>query len=268
MQNVKLIFNFIGVSVVDWHSAFKFFSERLGLNYQLDPKHGDWATLGGAGDDSQQRDSRSAGFELFDRGRAVTERRWGVNQGIRPGFQVFNLENVMAKLDLPFTVDERPWGKTAEFATVEGIRFALTEIPFAPCSDDLSTPYIGHVAIKCADLEAMQDFYVDILGFTRTETGSDYILLTQADGFPSIILEPGGSSSRFDVRDTPWHENVVRAFPVFISLMTADIRSAYDHLRSNHVTVQRELMSHPSWGGTDIHIADPDGNAIQVVQYE
>jgi catechol 2,3-dioxygenase-like lactoylglutathione lyase family enzyme len=268
MQNVDMIFNFIGVSVVDWPSAFKFFSETLGLNYQLDPKHGDWAIWGGGWDDYYHRSSRSAVFELFDDGRGVTDRRWGMNQGIRPGFQVFNLESAMAKLDLPFTVHECPWGKTAEFATVEGIRFALAEIPFAPCSDDLSTPYIGHVAIKCADLEAMQHFYVDILGFTRTETGSDYTLLTQSGGFPSVILEPGGSPSTFDVRNTPWQDNAVRAFPVFLSMMTSDLRSAYDHFQSNHVTVQRELISHQSWGGTDIHIADPDGNAIQVVQYE
>jgi len=268
MNNPGLSFNFIGVSVVDWHSAFTFFSETLGLNYQLDPKHGDWAIWGGGWDDYHHRGSHSAIFELFDGGRAVKERYWGMNQGIRPGFQVFDLENSMAKLDIPFTVEERPWGKTAEFSTVEGIRFALTEIPFAPCSDDPSIPYIGHVAIKCANFEEMQNFYVDILGFSRTETGADYTLLTQADGFPSIILEHGGSESKFDLVNTLWEDNAVRASPVFLSLMTRDIQAAYAYLRSQHVTIQRDIIFNAPWGRTDFHIADPDGNGIQIVRYE
>jgi catechol 2,3-dioxygenase-like lactoylglutathione lyase family enzyme len=267
MENPSLTFNFIGVSVVDWHAAFKFFSKTLGLRHKLEPALADWAVLGVTSDADQHEKNRSASFELFDRGRAVAERCWGLNQGIRPGFHVSNLQNVMMKLDIPFTVEERSWGKAAEFSTVEGIRFALAEIPNASYSDDLSTPYIGHVAIKCADFEAMQHFYVDVLGFTRAEAGADYALLTQPDGFPFIVLERGGNRSSFDVRNTPWENNAVRAFPVFISLMTTNLRSAYDHLTANQVTVQREWMTHEDWGGSDFHIADPDGNAIQVVQY-
>lgn len=268
MENPNLIFNFIGVCVVDWHSAYRFFSETLGIHSELEPKHGDWAIFGGAWDAYYKHGSRSAIFELFDRGRAVTERQWGVNQGIRPGFHVSNLHNAMTNLRIPFTTDERPWGKTAEFSTVEGIRFAFAEIPDAPWSDDPSVPYIGHVAIKCANFEAMQNFYSDVLGFTRAAAGADYVLLTQPGGFPSVILEPGGRESKFDLRNTPWEDNAVRAFPVFLSLMTTDIRSAYAHLQSNPVTVLREMISNQEWGGTDFHIADPDGNGIQVVQYE
>jgi predicted enzyme related to lactoylglutathione lyase len=59
----------------------------------------------------------------------------------------------------------------------------------------------------------------------------------------------------------------VRAFPVFISLMTTDIQSAYAYLKSKGVTILRDIISDQSWGGSDLHIADPDGNGIQVVQY-
>ena len=59
----------------------------------------------------------------------------------------------------------------------------------------------------------------------------------------------------------------MRAFPVFLSLMTTDIRSAYAHLKSHPVTVLREVILNQDWGGTDFHIADPDGNGIKVVQY-
>jgi catechol 2,3-dioxygenase-like lactoylglutathione lyase family enzyme len=240
----------------------------LGLKYEQNPNHGDWAMLGNAWDSNDDQNHHSASFELFDRGRSVTERHWGLNQGIRPGFQVSNLHASMEKLRLPFVMEERPWGKTAEFETVAGIRFALAEIPDAPFSDDLSVPYIGHVAIKCANFEAMQNFYGNVLGFAITATGADYAVLTQPERFPSVILERGGSESKFDLVDTPWENNAVRASPVFLSLMTKDIHSAYAYLQSQHVTVQRDILFHEDWGGTDFHIADPDGNGIQIVLYE
>jgi len=268
MDKPNLTFNFIGVCVVDWQPAFKFFTETLGLKYVLNPKHGDWATLGGGWDSNDDPNHHSASFELFDGGRSVTERHWGLNQGFRPAFQVSNLHTVMEKLRIPFVVEERPWGKTAEFDTIEGIRFALAEIPNAPFSDDLAVPYIGHVAIKCANFEAMQNFYGNVLGLKITATGADHAVLTQPDGFPFVVLERGGSESKFDLVNTPWEDNAVRASPVFLSVMTKDIQATYTYLQSQHVTIQREIIFHASWGGTDFHIADPDGNGIQVVLYE
>lgn len=268
MDRPNLIFNFIGVSVVDWHSAFQFFSKTLGFKYKLEPRHGDWAVFGGAWDAYYQEGNRSAIFELFDQGRAATVRRWGVNQGIRPGFHVSDLETIMTRFNFPFSVEVRPWGKAVEFSTTEGIRFAFAEIPDARFSDDLSTPYIGHVAIKCADFDTAQEFYGNVLGFMQSEVGDDYAIFTQTDGYPYVILERGGSSPRFDPRGTPWENNPVRAFPVFISLMTNDIRSTYAHLQSQNVKIMRDILHHEDWGGTDLHIADPDGNGIQVVQYD
>lgn len=268
MNKPNLTFNFIGVCVVDWRSAFRFFSETLGFKYALEPKLGDWAVLGGAWDAHYSKGGYSLIFELFDRGREVTERRWGLNQGVRPGLHVSNLQRVMERFDFPFTVEDRPWGKTAEFSTTEGIRFALAEIPDRPFSDDLSIPYIGHVAIKCADFEAMQHFYGDVLGLTKVAAGADHVVLTQSNEHPLVILERGGSASRYDLENTFWKTNAVRAFPVFPSLTTADIQAAHAYFRSNDVIVLREILSHTDWGGTDFHIADPDGNGIQIVGYQ
>lgn len=267
MKNVNLTFNFIGVSVVDWHSAFRFFSETLGMKFQLEPKFGDWAMLGGGWEPYYKEGSRSAIFELFDGGQAVTERYWGLNQGIRPGFHVSNLQGTVDRLHIPFTFAKRPWGNTAEFSTTEEICFAFAEIPNTPFSDDLSVPYIGHVAIKCANFEGMQNFYCNVLGFSQVDADVDYAILTQPDGHPLVILEPGGSESIIDLRDTPWVKDAVRASPIFMSLMTTDIQFAYAYLQSKGVTLLREIISHEDWGGTDFHIADPDGNELQVVQY-
>lgn len=267
MKMPELTFNFIGVCVVDWKPAFQFFSEVLGFKYALEPKYGDWAIFGGGWEAHYQQGSYSLIFELFDRGREVTERRWGLNQGIRPGLHVSNLQRVMERFDFPFVVEEHPWGKTAEFTTTEGIRFALAEIPDRPFSDDLTIPYIGHVAIKCADFTAMQQFYCDVLGFEKVATGADYVVLTQAHEHPFVILERGGSEFRFDLKHTIWEDNAVRAFPIFPSLTATDIQAAHAYMQSNAVTVLREIITHADWGGTDFHIADPDGNGIQIVGY-
>jgi len=267
MKNVNLTFNFIGVCVVDWHSAFRFFHETLGLKFKLEPKFGDWAMFGGGWEAYYHEGSRSAIFELFDSGQTVNERHWGLNQGIRPGFHVSNLQRTLEGLAIPFTLAERPWGNTAEFSTTEGIRFAFAEIPNAPFSDDPSAPYIGHVAIKCIHFEEMKRFYSAVLGFTQAEAGRDYAIFTQPDGHPWIILEPGGIST-LDPGQPLRVDNAVRTFPVFISLMTSDVQAAYTYLQSKNVAVLRQITSHTDWGGTDFHIADPDGNGIQVVQYE
>jgi predicted enzyme related to lactoylglutathione lyase len=50
-------------------------------------------------------------------------------------------------------------------------------------------------------------------------------------------------------------------------MMTPDIRAAHAYLQARGVTMLRGIVYHDDWGGTDVHIADPDGNAIQVVQY-
>ncbi len=59
----------------------------------------------------------------------------------------------------------------------------------------------------------------------------------------------------------------MRAFPVFISLMTSDRQTVFGHVKSRSVKILRDVISDDDRGGTDLHIADPDGNGIQVVQY-
>jgi len=270
MKPIDLTFNFIGVSVVDWQPAFDFFHHQVGMKAGRHAEFGNWAIFGG-GWDAYQAGNRSAIFELFDNGRSVPSREWGLNQGIRPGLHVVELaatvQTLREKSVQVGDIVAQPWGKAAEIIAPEGIRFALCEIPDQPASDDLAQPYVGHVAIKCADFVAMQHFYGGILGFTQMASGENHAIYDQEDGHPLIVLERGGAPANFDPRNTHWKDDAVRAFPVFMSLMTPDIHAAVAHLRTANVTILREVISHADWGGTDIHIADPDGNALQVVQY-
>ena len=269
-EQPDLTFNFIGVTVVDWLHAFAFFTQTLGLHAELNPQHGDWANLGG-GWDGYYTGNRSAVFELFDGGRAVENRHWGHHQGIRPGFQVANLAQMVGMLTKRGVAVEEtvshPWGQSAEFTTAEGIRFALAHIPGRPTSDDLARPFIGHVALKCADLPAMKRFYRQALGFHQSAEGADYAIFSQADDHPQIILTTGGAPDRFEPSQSKWADDPVRAYPVFLSMMTPDVQAVSEHLAKHNVHILRGIVSHDDWGGTDMHIADPDGNPIQIVHY-
>jgi catechol 2,3-dioxygenase-like lactoylglutathione lyase family enzyme len=272
MKPIELTFNFIGMSVVTWQPVFRFFHEKWGMKAERRAEFGDWANLGGGWDVYYESGRQGAIFELFDGGRAVTERRWGVNQGIRPGFHVPNLSDAIAILQARgvahgTAITEHPWGRTAEIIAPEDIRIAIAEVPGRPASDDLAVPHIGHVAIKCADVAAMRRFYGNTIGYEQVNAGPDYTIFAQQNAHPLVILEPGGGASSFDPRDSPWELDPVRAFPVFLSMMTPDIHAAHIYLQSQDVTILRDIITHEDWGGTDLHIADPDGNAIQIVQY-
>lgn len=271
MKRIDLTFNFVGMSVVAWRPAFDFFHKTLGMTATLRADLGDWANLGRGGTSAD--DTRhGANFELFDGGRAASARHWGLNQGVRPGLHVPDLAEAVGQfrsrgIELAGGIVRRPWGSAVEFATTEGVRFALATIPGTRASADFATPYIGHAAIKCADFPAMQRFYGDIIGYTPIDAGQDYAVYAQPSEQPLVILEPGGEASSFDPANSPWEHDAVRAFPVFISMMTPDIHTAAAYLREQGVTVLRDIRSHDDWQGTDLHIADPDGNGIQVVQY-
>ena len=266
MTKPLLTFNFIGVAVVNWQPAFELFHEKLGIRAETNPDYGDWANLGGAWE-AYNGGSRSAIFELFDGGRAVSERAWGVNQGIRPAFHVHDIDKAIATLEakiIPvYDKQQKPYGTVAEFKTIEGIRFALAHLPYVPASDDFELPYIGHVAIRCADFEAMQQFYGDVIGFNSADQRDDLVVYEQHDNHPKIILEAGGQPMTI----TDWAGDVVRACPVFLSMMTGTIDTVYQHFKQSNVSILRAIKRHDDWGGTDFHVADPDGNRIQIVQY-
>jgi hypothetical protein len=56
-------------------------------------------------------------------------------------------------------------------------------------------------------------------------------------------------------------------YPMWISFETKDVKRANSWLKEQNVTILHPLTYHKDWLGTDIIIADMDGNPIQVVQY-
>lgn len=266
---MEIEFNFMGVCIEDWHTSYRFYTEILGMYAELDPDLGNWASLGG-GWDAYRAGSRSMIVELFDGGRlACGGRSWGHEQGIRPGIQVDDLEAVVVAArarGVPFTgeIEETDWGRRIEFAAPEGIRWTLSEAPDQPSSTDLFKPHFGHVEIKAHDLTGQVVFYRDVMGMHLESENQAQVILGQGAGKPWLALEPGGEKQ---INDPSWASDPALAHPVFISFMTFDIQEVAARLREANVTILKGIERHVDWGGTDLIIADMDGNALQIVQY-
>lgn len=267
--NMDITFNFIGMSVANWPAAHTFFTQSLGLQAELNPAYGDWANLGG-GWSGYYSDTHSLVCELFDNGGPVATRWWGHHQNIRPAIHVDDLDATVNQLrgrGIHFAgeIENRSWGRQIEFDTVEGIKWAIAQIPSHPMRHDLSRPHIGHVAIKTADFKAQQDFYERILGLELRDSGQDHAIYTQnKPNHPFIILLTGGEVVHYDPDSVRPPE---RAHPFFLSLMTPELSTVLETINQQGLALLRSVTHHADWGGTDVVIKDADGNAIQIVQY-
>ena len=270
-SNSAMELHFIGVTAANWHSAFEFYTKRLGVRVNAtNPALGNWAQLGAGGDDYWSGISRSMTFELFDGGPpGKKERRWGHKQGFRPGIQVENLDAMVAAArarGVPFTgeIEQTDWGRRIEFTAPDDVRWTLSEARSRPADSDLAEPLIGHVEIKAHDVAGQKAFYRDVMGLHLESENARCIILGQGPGKPWLTIEPGGEKQ---TNSPALASEPTRGHPIFISFMTHHLDQTAARLRKSGVTILCEVTHHPDWNGTDLIIADVDGNAIQVVQY-
>lgn len=261
--------NFLGLYVAAWQASYQFYTEILGMHADEDPSLGVWASLGG-GWDAYRTGCRSMICELFDGGRPVRRgRAWGRGQGIRPAIHVDDLDAVVSAArarGVPFTgaVEETAWGRRIEFTVPEGLRWTLCQTPGRPSSPDLFKPYIGHVEIKACDVAGQTAFYRDVIGMNLESETLAQVIVGQGVGQPWLTVESGGEKQMNDPAGGP---DAIRGQPVFISFMASDIQAVAARLTEAQATLLKDIEHHDAWGGTDIIIADVDGNALQVVQY-
>ena len=95
--------------------------------------------------------------------------------------------------------------------------------------------------------------------------GEQAIHLTQAYGEAWLRMEAGGR--RLPLPSETGMLKPAFFYPLWISFETPDAVQANEWLSDQNVTVLQPLTHHQDWGGTDIIIADPDDNAIEIVEY-
>ena len=109
------------------------------------------------------------------------------------------------------------------------------------------------------DLDAIVDFYVDVLGFTllRDDRGTSS---------PYVYLERGaarvGASRRYDEVDP-----ATRMPPVGIELVVEvpDVEGLRDHV-AQRWPLEEDLVRRP-WGLTDFRVLDPAGHYLRVTGF-
>ena len=77
---------------------------------------------------------------------------------------------------------------------------------------------------------------------------------------PELVLLPGGRRHALEAR---WMEQPALGQKAFLGFMTEDIHRAASRLKSAGVRILHDV-EHQDWGGTDLIVADADGNAVQV----
>lgn len=269
---VDLALNFVGVNAADFGRAFAFYTATLGVDPAAPTPPEDaesWAMLVAGWDDSPVADAHDLRCELFERASdPPDERWWGRNQNVRPAIAVTDLEGTVATLQdrgVPFTgdIEDTDWGRLVEFTAPEGVRWSLATTASGPAGRGVQTPHIGWLELKAADLAAQVDFYTGILGLSVGERSASRVRLEQGAGEPLLFLESGGER-------VPHGADADAAFdghPVWTSVETSDVTEAAGWFADNGVTILQEVTTH-DWGGTDFAIADPDGNPLQVVEYD
>lgn len=254
---IPLTLNWFGMAVHDVIAATDFYGRKLGFSYWQNEGNSPW----------RQFNTRRMIFELFE---AHPDRLkvtgWGNGQAFRPVILVQELAATEAMLQdqgVPLSRETSEFGARIEMAGPEGIRWGLIEAPDA--ETDWAHPVIGGIELKASDLEAQKTFYTEILGMTIEHETDRAVHLGPKNEETWLRIEAGGITTPLSAG----MGNPKPAFfrPIWISYETKDVRRVNDWLHQQNVTIIHPLTHHEDWNGTDIILADVDGNAIQVVQY-
>lgn len=111
---------------------------------------------------------------------------------------------------------------------------------------------LRHVALKCADLAAMERFYVTLLGY-RVEWRPDPENIYLTNGQDSLALHFDATASVAETR--------LDHFGVLLETM-ADVDAWAAHVKQGGAQILAEPRTHRD-GCRSFYLADPEGNRIQ-----
>lgn len=250
--------NWFGMAVQNVPAATDFYSNKLGFRISQDEEKSFlW----------QYFETRCMTFELFkahsDRFQA---KGWGNGQAFRPAILVNDLSIAIKKLQnqgVLLSPEVSEFGHQIEITGPDEIRWSL--VGGSDIEIDWAHPVIGGIELKAANLKAQKNFYTQVFGMVVDYETDRVIHLTQPNGEAWLRIQVGGSST--SLQATQNHPKPALLFPIWISYETKDIQQANVWLQKQNATILHPITNHKDWGGTDIIIADIDGNAIQVVQY-
>ncbi|RYU80468.1 VOC family protein [Hymenobacter persicinus] len=114
---------------------------------------------------------------------------------------------------------------------------------------------IGGIFFKCADPQAMNEWYATNLGLTTSEYGTTFEW--QSADNPQ---QKGSTSWCTFAQDTPYFAPSTK--PFMINYRVDDIVALVAELKKNNVTVVDEIAEYDY--GKFVHILDPEGNILEL----
>lgn len=113
---------------------------------------------------------------------------------------------------------------------------------------------IRHVALNCSDLEAMERFYVETLGYSvEWRPDADNVYLTTGADNLALHKAPREGSGALD------------HFGIMLKAKE-DVRAWAEHLRARGAQIVKEPKTHRD-GATSFYARDPEGNVIQFIHH-
>lgn len=254
--------NFVGICSRAWEDDFRFYTQMLGMRAHSVRDH--WVLLGAGWDDYVTGRSRALVCEIFE---AVGAARSPAP--MRLGIRVADLDAVVADLKargvrFDSSLETTEARRCVAFSSPSGTPWVLKSEVGQPAPRTLETPAITSVELRVRSVERSRRFYSEVLGMKLAGSAKAEVHLAQSAEGPHLILLPGGTRRRLP--STPVADAAL-AQPHFLGFMTADVREAARSLRHAGVRMVRDVTHH-AWGGTDLHVADPDGNVVQVYQLD
>ena len=242
IASMDLKLNFIGVTVCDFDTSFRFYTETLGMTAR--DSRPSWALF----------DTTGTIFELFGGGK----HKGGDSQTVLPCLHVAGLEKVVERLkghgvhlDGESEGGQVPGG--VRFVAPEGLRWCLSDDPAYYSGESMGKPNIATIYLSTGQdkLEALHRFYVQLMGLTLIAGDTYSRRFRNETGEPELIIQvdPDGGKQRPVISNR-------REAPHYLSFQTVDIEPAAAWIRSQGPRILQDVTHH-EWGGIDLQILAP-----------
>jgi catechol 2,3-dioxygenase-like lactoylglutathione lyase family enzyme len=252
MRGTDFKLNFIGVTVNDFATSFRFYTGILGMVARETKPN--WALF----------DTTGMTLELFGGGN----HSGGAEQTVIPYLHVANAESTIEELQgigvqLDGEIGRGDGSLGAKIIAPEGLRWWIDYRPSYPFGESLKRPAVTLVDLMTGyeALEAQRNLYETVMGMPCFEGDGHWLAFGYGEDQPELLIfdDLDGGKKRPTITS-------LRQAPHFLSFETSNIRRAEEWLRAHDARFMRQITPH-EWGGINLFVLDPDNNPVQVVQY-
>ena len=120
---------------------------------------------------------------------------------------------------------------------------------------------IRHVALLCTDIQKMERFYCDVLGYrVEWRPSADELYLTRGQDNLALHARPAGATLPTEVRESRLdHVGLLVDRP-------DDVDGWATHLKDNGIALDTTPRTHRD-GARSFYIRDPEGNRLQFLYH-